>query len=310
VQILVTGGSGMLGTAIRKELVGTLHTFLAPTSKELDLLSSKSCTNFFKSNKFDLVIHCAAIVGGIKANIDSPYRFLNSNLKMDLNLFGSAREFRIQNLIYIASSCMYPSNHSSAMPEELIGFGPLESTNEGYALAKLVGTKTVTVTSVDLGLTWRTLVLSNLYGPGDHFENDRSHLIAAIIKKVTEAKSSNSNTVEMWGDGKARREFTFVSDVAEFIVSNLANLESLPVTLNLGAGMDFSVREYYEEVLKVNKLVAEIRPDVTKPSGMKRKLLNSDRAKSFGWSPKISLEEGLKLTVDWYLRQGELTNGN
>jgi GDP-L-fucose synthase len=196
------------------------------------------------------------------------------------------------------------------MPEELIGFGPLESTNEGYALAKLVGTKTVTVTSVDLGLTWRTLVLSNLYGPGDHFENDRSHLIAAIIKKVTEAKSSNSNTVEMWGDGKARREFTFVSDVAEFIVSNLANLESLPVTLNLGAGMDFSVREYYEEVLKVNKLVAEIRPDVTKPSGMKRKLLNSDRAKSFGWSPKISLEEGLKLTVDWYLRQGELTNGN
>lgn len=304
-QILVTGGSGMLGRAIQNKLSKSNHTILAPTRKELDLLNSQSCQNFFENHTVDSIIHCAAVVGGIKANIDNPYTFINSNLRIDLNVFETARKFNVKNLIYIASSCMYPTNLLVAMPEDLIGSGPLESTNEGYALAKLVGTKTVSITADELGLNWRTLVLSNLYGPGDHFGAERSHLVAAIIKKVAEAKNSNSKTIEMWGDGSARREFTFVDDVAEFIVANLEILDLLPIVLNLGSGLDYSVKEYYEAVLKCFDFSVEIRPDIAKPSGMQRKLLNSDRAKSHGWNPKTSLKEGLKSTVEWYLKQGE-----
>ena len=304
-RILITGGSGMLGGAIQDELSKTSHTLLAPSSKELNLLDAKSCQDYFSKNEVNFIIHCAAIVGGIKANIDSPYQFLNSNIKIDLNLFESARSFKVKNLIYIASSCMYPKDSLAAMSEELIGNGPLESTNEGYALAKLVGTKTVSITAQELDLTWRTLVLSNLYGPGDHFEKDRSHLVAAIIDKVAEAKSSNLKTIDMWGDGSARREFTFVNDVAEFISSNLEHLESFPIVLNIGSGIDYSVREYYEAVLKSFDLMAEIKPDGSKPSGMKRKLLNVDKAKALGWNPRTSLEVGLKLTLKWYSKQGD-----
>jgi GDP-L-fucose synthase len=304
-RILITGGSGMLGSAIQDELSKTSHTLLTPSSKELNLLRAESCQDFFSKNEVDFVIHCAAIVGGIKANIDEPYKYLNSNIKIDLNLFESARSFKIRNLIYIASSCMYPKDSLVAMSEELIGNGPLESTNEGYALAKLVGTKTVSITAQELGLNWRTLVLSNLYGPGDHFEKDRSHLVAAIISKVAEAKSSKLRTIDMWGDGSARREFTFVNDVAEFISSNLEHLESFPIVLNIGSGIDNSVREYYEAVLNSFDLMAEIMPDGSKPSGMKRKLLNVDKAKALGWNPRTSLEMGLKLTLEWYSKQGD-----
>lgn len=304
-RILLTGGSGMLGSAIQRELLRTTHTLLSPSSGELNLLDTKSCQDYFRENKLDLIIHCAAIVGGIQANIDSPYEFLNSNINIDANLLDSARTFKIQNLIYIASSCMYPKNSLVAMPEELIGTGPLESTNEGYALAKLVGTKKVSVTAQELGLTWRTLVLSNLYGPGDHFDKDRSHLIAAIIAKVAEAKFSDSRVIDMWGDGSARREFTYVNDVAEYISTNLENLEALPTVLNLGSGIDYSVKEYYLAVLKAFDFDAEITSDISKPSGMQRKLLNIERAQLFGWIPKTTLDIGLKSTSEWYLgREG------
>jgi GDP-L-fucose synthase len=305
-QVLLTGGSGMLGTAIQNELLKTTKNFFAPSSKDLDLLDFKSCQAFFAEHKIEYIIHCAAIVGGIKANIDHPYKFLDQNIRIDSNLFDLARSFKVKNLVYIASSCMYPKNSLNAMSEEIVGSGPLEVTNEGYALAKLVGTKKVSVTAQELGLTWRSLILSNLYGPGDHFGEDRSHLVAAIIKKAAKAKTANLKTIEMWGDGSAKREFTYVSDVAEFIVDNLKKLERFPMVLNLGSGVDYSVKDYYQAVLKSFDLAAEIKPDVSKPSGMQRKLMNIDRARSLGWIPKTSLEQGLKLTIEWYSKQVEL----
>jgi GDP-L-fucose synthase len=305
-QVLLTGGSGMLGTAIQNELLKTTKNFFAPSSKDLDLLDFKSCQAFFAEHKIEYIIHCAAIVGGIKANIDFPYKFLDQNIKIDSNLFDLARSFRVKNLVYIASSCMYPKNSLNAMSEEILGTGPLELTNEGYALAKLVGTKKVSVTAQELDLTWRSLILSNLYGPGDHFGEDRSHLVAAIIKKAAKAKTANLKTIGMWGDGSAKREFTYVSDVAEFIVDNLKKMERFPMVLNLGSGVDYSVKDYYQAVLKSFDLAAEIKPDVSKPSGMQRKLMNIDRARSLGWIPKTSLEQGLKLTIEWYAKQVEL----
>ena len=302
-QILLTGGSGMLGSAIKEKMKNQKHSVLSPTSSELNLFNENSCRDFFTNNPIDLVIHCAARVGGIKANIEFPYQFLNDNLRIDMNLLGISREFRVKNLLYISSSCVYPRDSVAAMEESVIGSGTLESTNEGYALAKLVGMKSVAITAKEFDLQWRILVLSNLYGPGDHFEPDRSHLISAIIAKVLAAKSTGTKIINMWGDGTAKREFTFVNDVADFINRNLENLERFPQILNLGSGKDYSVREYYFATLQAIGYQAEIEADVSRPSGMQRKLLNSTKAESLGWDPMTTLEEGLKLTLDWYFEQ-------
>lgn len=293
----------MLGSAIQRELVSFGYEFRAPSSKELNLLSSTSTAEFLTGFQPNLIIHAAARVGGIQANINDPYSFLTENLVMDSNLFKIAKELGIQNLVYIASTCMYPKDNLEALSESDLLTGPLEPTNEGYALSKIVGLKTVEVVSKQFGLNWRTFVPSNLYGPGDHFEADRSHLLAAIIKKVWEAQESGSRNVEMWGDGTSRREFTYVDDVANFIVQSLEVLHSLPHHLNLGAGEDHSILEYYETVCKLMSFEGEITRNLSMPSGMKRKLSSIELAREFGWAPKTSLEEGIVETLSWFKAQ-------
>lgn len=293
----------MLGSAIQRELVSIGYEFRAPSSKELNLLSSSSTSEFLTEFQPNLIIHAAARVGGIQANINDPYSFLTENLVMDSNLFKIAKELRIQNLVYIASTCMYPKDNLEALSEADLLTGPLEPTNEGYALSKIVGLKTVEIVSKQFGLNWRTFIPSNLYGPGDHFEADRSHLLAAIIKKVWEAQESGSRNVEMWGDGTSRREFTYVNDVANFIVQSLEVLHSLPHYLNLGAGEDHSISEYYETVCKLMSFEGEITRNLSMPTGMKRKLSSIELAREFGWSPKTSLEEGIVETLSWFKAQ-------
>jgi GDP-L-fucose synthase len=176
----------------------------------------------------------------------------------------------------------------------------LEPTNEGYAIAKIVGTKTVELASQTENLTWRTLILSNLYGPRDHFEPERSHLIAAVIRKVDLALQSGSPSISMWGDGSSRREFTFVKDVAEFIVRNLENLSELPITMNLGVGVDYSILEFYEMISELMGYKGTIIADLSKPNGMKRKLSDSSLAANHGWLAKTKINVGLTATIAWY----------
>jgi len=302
-RILLTGGSGMLGSAIQKELNSLGYEFSAPSSAELDLLSSTSTSEFVSGFQPNAIIHAAARVGGIQANINDPYRFLTENIVMDSNLFKIAKELRIQSLVYIGSTCMYPKDKLEALSELDLLTGPLEPTNEGYALSKIVGLKTVEIVSKQFGLNWRTFVPSNLYGPGDHFEIGRSHLLAAIINKVWEAKESGSTEIEMWGDGTSRREFTYVNDVANFIVQSLEVLHSLPHYLNLGAGEDHSISEYYETVCKLMSFEGEITRNLSMPTGMKRKLSSIELAREFGWAPKTSLEEGIVETLSWFKAQ-------
>ena len=291
----------MLGSSIKKHLNDTQFELLTPTSTELNLLDSKAVVDYLRNENPDLIIHAAARVGGIQANIDLPFEFLTENIRMDSNLFTAALEFKVPNFLYMASSCMYPRATPQPMRESQILSGPLEPTNEGYALAKIVAAKTVELASAQYGLAWRSLILSNLFGPGDHFNSSKSHLLAAVITKVEEAKRKDSREIIMWGTGNVRREFTYVEDVARFIIQNINKLKELPISLNIGAGIDFSVLEYYQMVAKYAGYQGQITADISKPEGMKQKLLNIDSAKKIGWQPFTAMPDAIAKTYDWYL---------
>lgn len=252
--------------------------------------------HFLTEYKIDSIIHCAALVGGIQANIENPFEYLNTNIRLDSNLMSAAQLVKITNFLYIASSCMYPARASQPIKEIQLLTGALEETNEGYALAKIVGTKTVQV--VGQNLNWRTLVLSNLYGPGDKYDNSMSHLVAAIIRKVVEARGLNSQNVRMWGTGNVRREFTFVNDVAEYVSSIVFHLDQIPQIMNLGSGIDYSVREYYELVCEAAGYTGEIVSDLTQPEGMLNKLMDSSIANKNGWAPTTDIRAGIKIALE------------
>ena len=305
-SILITGGTGMLGTALVK-LAGQLGIHvLAPNRSELNLENSSQTLDYIDRTKPTAIIHTAAKVGGIAANVANPIEFLTQNIEIDRNLLKAAELFKIEKLIYVGSSCMYPMNLTTPMSEKQILSGPLEPTNEGYALAKLVGAKNVQYVAETKGFAWRNLVLSNLYGPHDHFEPDRSHLLAAIIGKVGSAADTKSRKILMWGDGSVRREFTFVEDVASFMLTSINHLSKYPNLLNVGIGVDYSVREYYEMVIKAFNLDIEIVNDLSKPIGFQRKLLDVTEARKLGWNPQVDIELGIRRTIDWYLLKSKV----
>jgi nucleoside-diphosphate-sugar epimerase len=306
-RILITGGKGMLGSAIKNQLrQKTGVSFVsAPSRYELDLLDYPSLKEFLVLGNFDLVIHCAALVGGIRASVDHPFEFLNTNVRIDSNLMHAALELRIPALMYMASSCMYPAITSQPMAEEQLLTGELEETNEGYALAKLVGTKMVE--AVAKNMNWRAFILSNLYGPGDKYGEDNSHLIAAIINKVSKAVRSGESSIEMWGSGNARREFTYVEDVAQYLVQSIEKIDSLPPVMNLGFGREYSVLEYYNFVCTELSFFGSITPNLTQPEGMQQKLMDSSLARSYGWNPKTEIGDGIRITVSEFLSRGEVS---
>jgi len=292
----------MLGSHLLSYAQKTKFELLTPNRKELDLSDINATRIYLRASKPDAIIHAAAIVGGISANIRNPWEFLTKNIQIDSNLLLSAFEMNISKLIYIGSSCMYPKNTGHPLKEVEILSGPLEETNEGYALAKVVGTRTVQAAAKSAGLCWKTIILSNLYGPNDHFDEDRSHLLAAIIKKVHWAVQNNLDSVEMWGDGTARREFTFVNDAAAFIINTLETLHTLPNILNVGAGVDYTIEDYYRMVIAIFGFNGALVPNLEKPTGMTRKLMNVSLAAEFGWQGGTSITEGLEKTVKWFLQ--------
>ena len=194
---------------------------------------------------------------------------------------------------------MYPRDFRQPLVESDILGGPLEPTNESYALAKISAARAVTTTALQDGLTWRVLIPSNLYGPGDNFDPASSHLVASIIHKVLEAKENGLTSLEIWGDGTARREFTFVEDIAEFVVANLHRISDWEMAMNIGAGVDYSVREYYEMVCKVLNFELNFKYNLTRPAGMKQKLMSSSIARKNGWDPSTNLVDGLLKTINW-----------
>jgi GDP-L-fucose synthase len=279
------------------------HAVIAPTSSELDLRDLKSTEEFISQEKFDAIIHCAAVVGGIQANIDGGGRFLTENLEIDHSVIFSAHRNNVENFVYIGSSCMYPADVMRPLKVEDLLTAPLEPTNASYALAKITGTKAVEAIDALPKRNWKTLVASNLYGPGDHFEPGRSHLLAAIITKVNEAKLSNSSEIVMWGDGAARREFTYIQDFSEWVCGLVDRLQILPSILNVGCGVDYTVKEFYGIVMEVLGFEGGLKMDLTKPNGNLRKLMDSSHAVELGWSPSTTIYDGVRNTNEWLERR-------
>ncbi len=283
------------------------HEIVAPNRKQLDLLDSAAVSRFFEYEKPDCVVHCAGLVGGIQANIARPIDFLVENFVMGKNVLLGAKTIGVRKAINLGSSCMYPHDAPNPLSEEILGTGQLEPTNEGYGMAKLAVSnlcKYIGNESVGDERKFTTLIPSNLYGLYDKFDPAVSHLVPAVIHKLHVAKRDKLDHVEIWGDGEARREFMYAGDAADAIWFALDNINNIPGQLNVGLNYDFSIREIYEVAAAVIGYRGEFVYDLTKPVGMRQKLLDSTKIFDLGWKPRISLELGIKKTYQHYLELG------
>ena len=302
--ILLTGSGGMVGQNLLEHPDISSYDILSPRSNELDLRDFEKVENYLLKYKPEMIIHAAGKIGGIQANLREPVRFLVDNLDMGRNIVMGAYKSGIKKLINIGSSCMYPANISEPLTEDMLLSGKLEETNEGYAIAKLATARLCEyVSREDSSFNYKTLIPCNLYGRFDKFKVDYSHLVAAVIHKVHQAKKNNVNEVEVWGDGMARREFMYAGDLAEAIIWSINQFDELPKYMNIGLGIDMTINEYYMEVAKVIGFTGNFTHEKTKPVGMLRKLVNTDLQTKLGWQPNTRFEVGLKKTYEFYLKE-------
>ena len=300
-KIFLTGGTGMVGSNIREHSESHKYTIFAPSSKELDLTHFDSVNSFLKQHKPDIIIHSAGLVGGIQANIKNPVGFLVKNLQMGLNIILAAQQNNVKKLLNLASSCMYPRDMEIGLTEDMILKGELEPTNEGYALAKVVATRLCEyMNREDEKWQYKTAIPCNLYGKYDKFDPKHSHMVPAVIRKIYEAKENNIDEVEIWGDGLSRREFMYAGDLADFVYYALEHFNKMPQNLNVGLGRDYTINEYYQVIAKVIGYEGTFTHDLSKPMGMKKKMIDNTQLTAFGWQPKTSLEDGIKQTLEYF----------
>lgn len=301
-KLLITGGSGMVGQNILNHPFAKSWEIFAPTSNELNLTNTLECEKYISKKMPDLIIHSAGKVGGIKANIAEPVEFLDKNIMIGRNVIMGARLAGVKNLINLASTCIYPRLAENPLNEELILKGELEPTNEGYAIAKIFSTRLCEfIRREDPTYQYKTLIPCNLYGLYDKFDPNKSHLVPAIIHKIHQAKISNKPSVEIWGDGNARREFMYSADLADAVFNAAKNMEILPNKINIGIGNDYTINEYYETIAEVLGWNGVFTHDLSKPVGMMRKLCDTSLQSNWGWKPKTSLKNGLTKTYQYYL---------
>jgi GDP-L-fucose synthase len=300
-RVLVTGSTGTLGRNLMEHPLRSAYEVLTPSRLDYDLLDPGSTKRMFQDLRPDAVIHVAAIVGGIQDNIDHPVRFLVENTMIGLNVIHGAYASGITRLINIASSCMYPRNVSGTLSLPLLLSAPLEPTNEGYAIAKIASWKlTEYILSEQPSLLYRTLIPCNLFGRYDNFHPLYSHMLQAAIVKMVGAMERGEEEVLIWGNGKARREFMYHGDFADFIWTFLPKIELLPPAINVGVGEDRAITEYYEAVARAVGYTGRFIYDPSKPHGMERKLLDVSAQRQLGWGPKHSLEQGISKTIEFY----------
>lgn len=304
IRILLTGGGGMVGRNLLEHSAIGEFEVLAPRSNELDLRDFVAVQAYINKHQPDMVIHAAGKVGGIQANMREPVSFLRDNLDMGRNIVWASRQAGIKRLIGLGSSCMYPRNHSEPLREELLLTGELEPTNEGYALAKVVTERLCEyIMREDVSYQYKTLIPCNLYGRHDKFDPVHSHLIPAIIHKVYLAKQTGQPSVEIWGDGHARREFMYAGDFADAIVRAIKEFDSLPVVMNVGLGYDYTINEYYQVAADVMGYTGSFVHDLSKPVGMARKLVSVEKLKTWGWTAKNDLRTGIERTYKFYMKE-------
>ncbi len=301
-KILLTGSSGMVGRNIIEHLYASKHEILSPNSKELNLLKDKSVKDYITTNKPDIVVHAAGIVGGIQANIAEPVRFLVDNMQIGINILLASKECRVKKFMNLSSSCMYPRDAKNPLSEELILKGELEPTNEGYAIAKVASTRLCEyINREDRYYQYKTVIPCNLYGKYDKFDPNNSHMIPAVIRKIYESKSQNKKLINIWGDGLARREFMYVADFADFVYYAIDHFDKMPQNINVGLGHDYTINEYYKKISDTVGYKGDFIHDLSRPTGMQQKLIDNTKLKEFGWQYQTTLKQGIKKTYDYFL---------
>lgn len=300
VKIYVAGHRGMVGSAICRALEGAGYTNLIyKTSKELDLRDQTAVFSFIETEKPDAIIDAAARVGGILANSEYPYSFLMENLQIQNNLIDAAHKLDVEKFIFLGSSCIYPKLAPQPLKEEYLLTGPLEPTNEWYAIAKISGVKACESIREQYGKDFVSLMPTNLYGPFDNFDLKTSHVLPAMLRKFYDAKNNGDTPVKLWGSGTPMREFLHVDDMAQAVVFALKN--KLPEHLyNVGTGTDVTIKELAETIQATVGHTGEIQWDSSKPDGTPRKLMDSSKMNNLGWKANIQLKEGIKSTLDWF----------
>jgi GDP-L-fucose synthase len=299
-KIYVAGHRGLVGSAIVRQIEGqTQNEWVGQTRSELDLLNRKSVFEYLQGEKPDAVIIAAAKVGGIQANNTYPVEFLTQNLQIETNLLDGAHAAGIEKLLFLGSSCVYPKLAQQPIKEEYLLTGELEKTNEAYALAKISGLKLVQAYRSQYGHPWISAMPTNMYGPGDNFDLENSHVLPALIRKFDDAKSAGASKVTLWGSGTPKREFLHSDDLGRACLFLLENYDG-DVAINVGVGEDVSIKDLAELVKKVTGFEGSIDWDSSKPDGTPRKLLDVSRITALGWKAEISLENGIRSTYEWY----------
>jgi GDP-L-fucose synthase len=299
-KLFIAGHRGLVGSRILKKYQDEGYkNIVTRTRAELDLTNQKAVEKFFKKEKPEYVIDAAAKVGGIVANKTHQADFLYENLSMQNNLIWFSHIYDVKKLMFLGSSCIYPRESKQPIKEEYFMTGPLEPTNEGYAIAKIAGMKLCERISEQYGKNFISVMPCNIYGPGDHFDPENSHVIAATIRKFVDAVEQDLPSVEVWGTGKPKREFLYNEDLADAVYYLMENYNEREF-INVGVGDDISIKNLAILVKKLTDYKGEIVFNTEKPDGMMRKVMDVSRLNALGWKPKTSFEEGLEKTIEWY----------
>lgn len=299
-RVYVAGHRGLVGSAVWRHLDAEGFTgLLGRTSAELDLREREPVFRFFEEQRPQYVVLAAAKVGGILANATYPADFLSDNLRIQVNVLDAAAAVGVQRLLFLGSSCIYPKFAPQPIEESSLLTGPLEPTNDAYAIAKIAGVMHVQALRRQHGCSFVSAMPTNLYGPGDNFDLQTSHVLPAMIRRFDEAKSADAPTVTLWGSGSPRREFLHVDDLARACLFLLERYDD-PAPVNVGVGSDLTIRELAELVADVVRYDGALEWDSAKPDGTPRKLLDVSRLAALGWAPRIGLREGIESTYAWY----------
>jgi len=299
--ILVAGGSGLVGSAIVRELKRLNQDVVGISSKDVDLLDRNRTFEFINNLKPTAVIDSAAKVGGIGGNNSYPVEFLSQNLQIQSNLMDAAHEAKVPKFVFLGSSCIYPRDCAQPIKEEYLLTGELEQTNSAYAVAKIAGIELIKSYRKEYGHKWISVMPTNMYGPNDNFDLVNGHVLPVLIRKFIEAKRLGNSQVTLWGSGSSLREFLHVEDLAKAVVLCMDKYDDSK-QINVGSGHEISIKDLATKILGVVGFAGEINWDSSKPDGTPRKVLDSSKITKLGWKPLISLDQGIASTVEWYTK--------
>lgn len=307
--ILIAGATGLVGSALLREFKRLGSSVVGISSKDVNLLNRSATFEYIKNLSPRMIIDAAAKVGGIGATSSFPVEFLSQNVQIQTNLIDAAHHANVEKFVFLGSSCIYPRDCIQPIKEEYILTGALESTNSSYSIAKLAGIELIKSYRREYGHAWISVMPTNLYGPNDSFDLENGHVLGTLIRKIFESKNLNLQTVNLWGTGEARREFLHVDDLAKAVVFCSENYDSDSI-INIGTGTDITIKELAKKIAETIGFKGEFNWDTSKPDGTMQKLLDVGKITKLGWKPIIQLEQGLKMTVEWYQENHQRINSD